>query len=41
MLLVYCNLHAAEADNPAALARIQTDFRRVLAAARPGLALPF
>jgi phosphomannomutase/phosphoglucomutase len=30
-----------EADNPAALARIQTDFRRVLAAARPGLALPF
>jgi len=30
-----------EADNPAALTRIQEDFRRVLRAARPGLALPF
>lgn len=30
-----------EADNPAALARIQEDFRRVLLAARPGLLLPF
>ncbi len=30
-----------EADNPAALARIQDDFRRVLLAARPQLALPF
>ncbi|MFC5302467.1 phosphomannomutase/phosphoglucomutase [Azospira restricta] len=30
-----------EADNPAALARIQDDFRRVLQAARPALALPF
>ncbi|MFA7291337.1 MAG: phosphomannomutase/phosphoglucomutase, partial [Rhodocyclaceae bacterium] len=30
-----------EADNPAALARIQDDFRRVLHAARPGLPLPF
>jgi len=30
-----------EADNPAALARIQDDFRRVLKAARPALALPF
>ncbi len=30
-----------EADNAAALARIQADFRRVLHNARPGLALPF
>jgi phosphomannomutase/phosphoglucomutase len=30
-----------EADNPAALARIQDDFRRVLKTARPGMALPF
>ena len=30
-----------EADNPAALARIQDDFRRVLKTARPELALPF
>jgi len=30
-----------EADNQAALERIQADFRRVLNAARPGLALPF
>jgi phosphomannomutase/phosphoglucomutase len=30
-----------EADNPAALARIQSDFRRVLNSARPGLTLPF
>jgi len=30
-----------EGDTPEALARIQQDFRRVLAAARPGLALPF
>jgi phosphomannomutase/phosphoglucomutase len=30
-----------EADNPAALERIQADFRRVLHAARPDLALPF
>ena len=30
-----------EADTPAALARIQEDFRRVLNAARPELALPF
>ena len=30
-----------EADNRAALDRIQADFRRVLEAARPGLALPF
>ena len=30
-----------EADNPAALARIQDDFRRVLKAARPTLPLPF
>jgi phosphomannomutase / phosphoglucomutase len=30
-----------EADGPAALARIQADFRRVLLAARPQLALPF
>ncbi|HEX5802413.1 MAG TPA: phosphomannomutase/phosphoglucomutase [Azospira sp.] len=30
-----------EADNAAALARIQDDFRRVLTTARPGLALPF
>ncbi|NJA88090.1 phosphomannomutase/phosphoglucomutase [Rhodocyclus tenuis] len=30
-----------EADNAAALSRIQDDFRRVLLAARPGLELPF
>ncbi len=30
-----------EADNAAALERIQADFRRVLLTARPGLALPF
>ncbi len=30
-----------EADNEAALARIQADFRRVLLGARPALALPF
>jgi phosphomannomutase/phosphoglucomutase len=30
-----------EADNPEALARIQQDFRRVLTAAKPGVALPF
>lgn len=30
-----------EADNEAALERIQADFRRVLQAARPGLKLPF
>ncbi|MBO3703099.1 MAG: phosphomannomutase/phosphoglucomutase, partial [Candidatus Accumulibacter sp.] len=30
-----------EADNPAALERIQADFRRVIHAARPGLELPF
>ena len=30
-----------EADNEAALKRIQAEFRRVLAAAAPGLALPF
>ena len=30
-----------EADNAAALERIQSDFRRVLTAARPGIALPF
>jgi phosphomannomutase/phosphoglucomutase len=30
-----------EADNPAALARIQGEFRRVLEAAKPGIALPF
>jgi phosphomannomutase/phosphoglucomutase len=30
-----------EADNAAALERIQSDFRRVLHSARPGLALPF
>ena len=30
-----------EADDAAALARIQEDFRRVLTSARPGLALPF
>ena len=30
-----------EADNSAALERIQSDFRRVLTTARPGLALPF
>ena len=30
-----------EADNAAALERIQSDFRRVFNAARPGLALPF
>lgn len=30
-----------EADNDAALKRIQEDFRRVLSAAKPGVALPF
>lgn len=30
-----------EADTPEALARIKDDFRRVLLAARPGIALPF
>jgi len=30
-----------EADNPAALERIQADFRRVLNKARPGMTLPF
>jgi phosphomannomutase/phosphoglucomutase len=30
-----------EADNATALERIQSDFRRVLTAARPGIALPF
>jgi len=30
-----------EADNAAALARIQAEFRRVLVAAKPGIALPF
>jgi phosphomannomutase / phosphoglucomutase len=30
-----------EADNPAALERIQADFRRVLNQARPGMVLPF
>ena len=30
-----------EADDAAALARIQADFRRVILASRPGLALPF
>jgi phosphomannomutase/phosphoglucomutase len=30
-----------EADSPAALLRIQSDFRRVFNTARPGLALPF
>jgi len=30
-----------EADNPAAMTRIQNDFRRVLTAAKPGVALPF
>jgi phosphomannomutase/phosphoglucomutase len=30
-----------EADNPAALARIQREFRRVLTAVKPGIALPF
>ncbi len=30
-----------EADNAAALARIQDEFRRVLAHAKPGVALPF
>ena len=30
-----------EADDAAALARIQGEFRRVLAAAKPGVALPF
>ena len=30
-----------EADNAAALARIQSEFRRVLRAAKPGIALPF
>ena len=30
-----------EADNPAALERIKGEFRRVLDAAKPGIALPF
>jgi phosphomannomutase/phosphoglucomutase len=30
-----------EADDAAALARIQGEFRRALDAAKPGLALPF
>ena len=30
-----------EADNAAALARIQGEFRRVLSAAKPGIVLPF
>ncbi len=30
-----------EADDAAALARIQGEFRRVLTAAKPGIALPF
>ena len=30
-----------EADNDAALARIQGEFRRVLSAAKPGIVLPF
>ena len=30
-----------EADDAAALARIQGEFRRVLSAAKPGIALPF
>jgi phosphomannomutase/phosphoglucomutase len=30
-----------EADDDAALARIQSEFRRVLSAAKPGAALPF
>ena len=30
-----------EADDEAALARIQGDFRRVLAAVKPGVKLPF
>ncbi len=30
-----------EADNAAALARIQDEFRQVLARAKPGAALPF
>jgi len=30
-----------EADNPAALARIQGEFRGVLARAKPGAVLPF
>jgi len=30
-----------EADNAAALARIQQDFRRVLSDAKPGVTLPF
>jgi phosphomannomutase/phosphoglucomutase len=30
-----------EADNPAALARIQREFKRVLTAVKPGIALPF
>jgi phosphomannomutase/phosphoglucomutase len=30
-----------EADDPAALARIQGEFRRVLSAAKPGITLPF
>jgi phosphomannomutase/phosphoglucomutase len=30
-----------EADDAAALARIQNEFRRVLGQAKPGIALPF
>jgi phosphomannomutase / phosphoglucomutase len=30
-----------EADNPAAMTRIQDDFRRILSAAKPGVELPF
>ena len=30
-----------EADNPAAMARIQDDFRRILTVAKPGATLPF
>jgi phosphomannomutase/phosphoglucomutase len=30
-----------EADNEAAIKRIQEDFRRALLAAKPGMALPF
>ena len=30
-----------EADDPAAMARIQNDFRHVLSSAKPGVTLPF
>jgi len=30
-----------EADDPAAMARIQDDFRHVLTSAKPGVTLPF